>query len=409
MLLCPSTHCEQRKLSAENAELKRRDLLASMTRGRGYSWVHPNFYHDHIFPIGVTWSHAFVVSYVKEARKYHLHALCLNSQIDTPYLAMRGNRQFSNPWKRWPGELSPIQAACCYLGRVCLITKKSVLVLDASKDWEVVLKVTLEDLQNIGGCSMNHRYLAFYSNSETNSRLVVYSFEEKRTFSVSINSARATSAHVPEEMTARCADDIYFGFVKADGTTPTCVFRTKEDNLELQKKFVAWPTNKNQTPIVSEGPDLIYYRFSNFLQAASKTLCCFYSENKNNSIFLPTRNKVICAQPVAHSALVVFQGDCSLLLTDSHYHFNMCLEPSEICGPCGIASLQRLQGVPEYTRCYPAFKVMTERIVLLLPNGSLCSIVGQSSAPERPLASQEASSSYSSSLAAVDDDDEERE
>jgi len=374
---------EPHRPTASDAEKLRSSLIVGLSRGRNTSWLHPNFYYSHIYPIGITWSHAFVMSYVKEDRAHYLHALSIHASFDTPYRAMRERRQFSNPWRRWPGKFNHIQAVCCYLGRVCVITKNQLLVLDAAKDWEIVVKFSSRDFKTLQGCSMNHKQLAFYSNNpETRtSRICVFSIDSKNIAQTNINNVRVTGMHVPEELTGFTSRDLYVGFDKLDENgqvigTPTCVFYVSEDGLEInmKKRIDAWPVDEQKCPLVTNGPEMIQYRLGSFMQSTDRYLICFFSAGNANNLFLPSSNKVIHAQSVSNSGIVVFQGNNSLLLSDRTSGVNFCIEPTELCGPSSIASFSRFKGVPEYNRCYSAFRVMSDRIVILLPNGSLCSI-----------------------------------
>lgn len=410
---------ESGRPTAANLEAMRKQLILRLSKGKNCDWLHPNFYYEHIYPIGITWSHAFVVSYTKEDRHYRLHALDLHPEggnIDTPYEAMRENRQFSNPWKKWPGQLKTVQAACCYLGRVCVVTKTHIFVLDASKDWEIVVNLNSNDFRQIQGCSMNHRYLAFYYNNQTDktSKLCVYSMESKQIAPTNVNNVQVTGIYVPEELTEAVASDVYVGFCKYDAVgqlqdTPTCVFHVTSSGLELElkKRFVAWPEDDQRRPLASNGPELIQYRLGTFLQAADRHLICFFSAGNANNLFLPAAAKIIHAQPISDSAIVVFQGNNSLLLSDGSLGVNLCIEPSELCEPAAIASFARFRGVPEYTRCYSAFRVMSNRIVILLPNGSLCSVYPVSQLRIQQAEAASSSSSFSSNLASAPIQDDE--
>lgn len=353
-------------------------LIAKLSRRRSYTYVHPNFYNDHLFPIGISKTHAFIVAYAKQSRGYYVYSCAFSTKVDTPHKAMRESRQFNNPWKRWPETLKPIGAACCFEQRVCIADKDYIVVLDASCDWSLDFKLKVS---KVNGCSMNKSMLAFYRNVDNNCHVYVFDFSKKALAQAVINNARGTCVDVP----SREETNVYFGFTKSSGESSTCSFSIQGANLTINKRFNAWPTNEETgRAYVDVGPEGIYADKGNFLQYSDKKLICFYA-SKNNLV-LPAAGKVIHAQTVDESGLLVFQGNNSLLISDQAIGVNFCIEPSELCGPSIIASASRLKGMPDYLRCYPAFQAFDDTVVILFPNGSLCYMTSYSSLPPIQLA-----------------------
>lgn len=367
MAVCPSVMFEN--VDTKTAENMRIGLIRELSRGRAWDWVQPNMFHDHIFPIGVTWSHAFVMTHVMKQRAYQIHAIDIsNGPIDTPFDAAVDRRQFLNPWKTWPNTMANIVTASCYLSMVCLVLPDRVVVLDAAKNWKVVVSIAGKNFSNITHCSINHRFLAVCQYEKKTTKLSVYEFSSEKFSHLTINNAEATALYLPEEMSQGVRDDIYVCFTKHDGSgqKPTCVFSFGADGkLKVQKKLFAWPSNVNLT----NGTDSVRYRLGNFVQTAENQLVCYFASNQN--MCQTTRQKIIHVQTLGDVGFVLFQGDNSMIIHDFQARLNITIEPNETVQFASIATFKKHNGVPDYRRCYDSFKVFTDRIVLLLPNGTL--------------------------------------
>lgn len=414
-------HCryDQERDFTQVPYLQERTIKKIACRGADISHVHLHKKPGHrAIPLGCSWNYAFMMttpedcqlSAVERAydRRYTLHAINMHQdEYKTPHSSIKERVPYVNPWLIYPEPYKMVRGSCVHNNMVCVVTHDKLEVLDVSDSWKKLVSrdVDFRRKQELI-CTMNGGFVAIYQEPD----LYLFEFDKDKNFVkrcsaickegsgfckgrcdcriVTIPNLKAI--HLSSEISmgfspqlavveaVQQADDmniepdvdcdtasekeaieeVLYGDIKETKNTSKMTLLDVSMIMEGKAAVLA----ENFLDIV---PDTISFTNRNFCAASSSELtytCAYTGGTLNiNQLFSPVTSMLTLSSDI-------------LLVHDyrNNVYVHGLKESTLLLTLLGDQVTRNITEIPGAVKPYNSLRVFSDRIFVLLPNGTLC-------------------------------------
>ena len=356
-------------------EREKMECLKSLTRLREIRNIHLDVKHNKVYPIALTFTHAFVLSNEnKESNfNFNLHALKIYNKEEplTPHSCHRQRKQYCSPWTTFPEKIPDFICFTAFLGNVCIVSKSQLLVLDVSKNW-VPSYQAKEDFSLVTHIAMNKVNLAYIRyNKEKGESMVYLVHQFKKTVCFKVND-EITALEVPEELSSFA---IYNIFISCKKTNRTSILQFNPKSQKIQKQqdeFQPWPFQDELSTrlCISTPTTFIRYRYGNMSQVSYDNIVIYYNGEKLQDSLLKFKSYIVNVEFVGSGYSIVHTIDHSIFICSANDGVVFSITNQETCKFGNLAS-ERTGGITFAQYPYKSIRMFSNKLVCMLSNGTI--------------------------------------
>ena len=362
-------------LDINRYEQERLYFLLSLISSRDQIAIHLDYKHDKVIPIGITFSHIFILSSLNSLNGIHrIHALKINSKLEipTPFKKHRSSEDFISPWATYPELIKGMKNSCAFWNLVSIITIDRIVVLDVSNNWKLSYSVK-GNFNHVKYCKMNRINLVIVEvNSKTKTSIlnVIRLTGEKdgKVLKYKFND-EVTSIELPEELSNFSINNIFVSCKKSKNTITLTVKENK--TIIKSDSFLLWPRAlENKFRETTS----IFYRFGNMAQTSFNDIVLHY--NTYNGKLVPSllnlKSNIIHCEFVGLGYSMIYTANHAIYICDQNSQLVYTFNNEETCSLANNFSYSRFDKPIDFASFpYVSMKLFVNKLICLLPNGSV--------------------------------------